>query len=75
MREEKNKILLEVDKGRKQIQLTRMIDIEPMILSMILKDWDTIFKLYECYAICPGGKRLWLGDYSKVEETINTWFR
>jgi DNA-binding CsgD family transcriptional regulator len=52
IKEEKN-ILREVNKGRRKIQLARMFYIKPMMLSMILKVWDTIIKLYECYAICP----------------------
>jgi hypothetical protein len=39
---------------------------------MILKDQE-IIKLCERSAICPG--RLQLGDYSIVEQAIDTWFK
>jgi hypothetical protein len=42
---------------------------------MIFKDWEKIVKLYERSAICPGRKRLRLGDYSKVEEAVDTWLK
>jgi hypothetical protein len=42
---------------------------------MILKDWKNIVKLYKCSAIWPGRKRLRLGDFSKVEEAVNTWLK
>jgi len=72
---EKIKTLRQVNKGRKQTEVAQMFNVKPMILSTILKDWEKIVKLYEHSAICPGRKRLQLGDYSKVEETVNTWFK
>lgn len=42
---------------------------------MNFKNWDKIVKLYERSAIHPGRKRLQWGDYSKVEEAVNTWFK
>jgi hypothetical protein len=39
------KILQEVNKGRKQIDVTWMFDVKPVTLSTILKDWKKIVKL------------------------------
>jgi hypothetical protein len=52
-----------------------MFDVKPMILSMMLKAQEKIVKLYEHSAICPGRKRLQFGDYNKVEEAVDTWFK
>jgi hypothetical protein len=52
-----------------------MFNIKPTMLSMILKDWEKIIKLHQPSTICLGRRRLQVGDYSKVEEAVNTWFK
>ncbi|KAH7939385.1 hypothetical protein HPB52_011694 [Rhipicephalus sanguineus] len=64
---EKVDILTELNAGKKKVDICRERDIAPSTVATILKDREKI--------LAPSRKRLRLGNYQTVDDTVLTWFK
>ncbi|XP_050049998.1 tigger transposable element-derived protein 6-like [Dermacentor andersoni] len=72
---EKVEILMQLNAGRKQVDLCRERDIPPSTMATMLKDREKILKLHRESQLAPSRKRLRLGNYQNVAAAVLTWFK